>query len=424
MVGARLRRLRTARGLTQRQLAEPRYTAAYVSTIESGRRRPSRAALEHFAARLGVDPEELASGRPRDLEVRLGLRLQEARVALSGGRAEEAARGFRVVSREARRFGLTRLQAEAEEGMGLYLERAGKPEEALERYQRAEEVLRDEPPTARAGAVAGKARCFQALGDVRYAVFLLESLIEAIEREGVGDPDPLARLHATLVGAYLDAGLPRRAARSAAELDRLAPRLAGGPRLAQLHMNVARLYLYQGRVEEAERSLRRAEDLYREASLESERGAAHLARGYVLSREGRLAEAREELERAREVFEETGDAIDLVRAQNELARVARQEGRIDRARELLERTVAMGGAGDTPILAWAHRELGLLLTEAEPAVAEKHLRQAVELYRRSEEPLELAVTYRALGDLLGAQGDAAGSCEAYRTGILALEPHL
>jgi hypothetical protein len=53
--------------------------------------------------------------------------------------------------------------------------------------------------------------------------------------------------------------------------------------------------------------------------------------------------------------------------------------------------------------------------------AEKHLRTALDLYERAEEPLETAVTYRVLGDLLQEQGDADGGSAAYRAGILALE---
>src|SRR5690348_8394681 len=66
-IGRRVLRLRTERGLTQRQLAEPAYTAAYVSTLESGKVRPSEAALRHLATRLGVSYEELTTGRdPHD----------------------------------------------------------------------------------------------------------------------------------------------------------------------------------------------------------------------------------------------------------------------------------------------------------------------------------------------------------------------
>ena len=63
MIGTRLRQIRVARGMTQAELASPRYTHAYVSAIEAGRRQPSTKAIEHFAARLGVDPDELMTGR-------------------------------------------------------------------------------------------------------------------------------------------------------------------------------------------------------------------------------------------------------------------------------------------------------------------------------------------------------------------------
>src|SRR5258708_35723532 len=63
-VGARIRSLRTARGLTQAQLAEPQYTKAYISMLESGRTRASMKALEHIAGRLGVQPSDLLGGSP------------------------------------------------------------------------------------------------------------------------------------------------------------------------------------------------------------------------------------------------------------------------------------------------------------------------------------------------------------------------
>src|SRR5213079_3479378 len=63
-VGARIRSLRTARGLTQAQLAEPNYTKAYISMLESGRTRASMKALEHIAGVLGVKPADLLGGAP------------------------------------------------------------------------------------------------------------------------------------------------------------------------------------------------------------------------------------------------------------------------------------------------------------------------------------------------------------------------
>src|SRR6476661_4800854 len=61
-VGARIRSLRTAKGLTQAQVAEPLYTKAYISMLESGRTRASMKALEHIAGVLGVKPSDLLGG--------------------------------------------------------------------------------------------------------------------------------------------------------------------------------------------------------------------------------------------------------------------------------------------------------------------------------------------------------------------------
>ena len=421
-MGARMRRMRQARGMTQRQLAEPKYSYAYVSTIEAGRRTPSKEAIEHFAAKLGVSPDELATGRPTNLVPMLELRLHDARIAMSAGRLDEAADMLRSVVKDAKRHHLPMIEAKAEEGLGLGLERRARPEEALMRYERAEELLRAEPPTELVDAVAGKARCFEGLGDGRYAIFLLESLHDRLERERLRDPDALSRLHAALVFAYLDAGIHRKAAESAAELLALAPRLTDPVRVAQMHMNVARLFLLEGRIDDAQHSLRRAEGVYRQLELETEMGGAHLALGYVAVRDGDLEQGRRELEQAVEVFERTANEPDLASALNELAMLERLEGHAHRAKSLLLRAIASLGERDTPVLARAHRELGFTLSPIDPVDAEKHYRLAIALFERAEQAFEIALTYRALGDLFGQRGEGDAACDAYRTGIMALEP--
>jgi tetratricopeptide (TPR) repeat protein len=410
--------------MTQKQVAGGRYTHAYISSIEADRRIPSRDALETFAGALGVQVDELLTGRPPDLEARLEVRLHDARIALSAGSLDEADVALRAVIKDAGRYALRDMEARAEEALGLLLERRGKPEDGLERYRRAEEILQDRAAPARADAVAGKARCFEALGDMRYAIHLLESLLDELSRSGLTDPDALARLHASLVDAYLDVGLYSRAAESAAELARLAPHVTDPLRVAQMHLNVARLHLSDGRFEDADRSLRRAEESYRALRLQAEMGYAHLARGYVLSRQERFDEAQAELERARELFDSTGDAKDLTRTLNELGRVERLRGNSEAARALLERSIGLLGTADTPTLAWAHRELGLTIAGEDPREAEKHVRFAIELFERAQQTAEIAVTYRALGDLLAERGSRDEAADAYRTGILALEPRL
>jgi transcriptional regulator with XRE-family HTH domain len=53
-IGQRLRRLRLARGLSQRELAGPGVSYAYISRIEAGARRPSVKALRTLSPKLAV----------------------------------------------------------------------------------------------------------------------------------------------------------------------------------------------------------------------------------------------------------------------------------------------------------------------------------------------------------------------------------
>jgi transcriptional regulator with XRE-family HTH domain len=58
-IGGRIRRARHANGLTQQQLAGERYTKAYISALENGLAKPSMAALNFLAPRLGTTASAL-----------------------------------------------------------------------------------------------------------------------------------------------------------------------------------------------------------------------------------------------------------------------------------------------------------------------------------------------------------------------------
>jgi tetratricopeptide (TPR) repeat protein len=60
-IGQRLRQARLAAGLTQQQLAGDRYTKAYISALENGIAKPSMAALNYLAPRLGTSASEILS---------------------------------------------------------------------------------------------------------------------------------------------------------------------------------------------------------------------------------------------------------------------------------------------------------------------------------------------------------------------------
>jgi transcriptional regulator with XRE-family HTH domain len=60
--GSALRRLRIERGLSQRDLASPDVSSAYISRIEADARRPSAKTLQAVAEKLGYTAPYLATG--------------------------------------------------------------------------------------------------------------------------------------------------------------------------------------------------------------------------------------------------------------------------------------------------------------------------------------------------------------------------
>lgn len=69
--GKRLRDYRKRLGLTQEDLSGDRYSAAYISHLEAGKREPSNEAIGYIADRLGISVEELWSGRSVDWAVEM-----------------------------------------------------------------------------------------------------------------------------------------------------------------------------------------------------------------------------------------------------------------------------------------------------------------------------------------------------------------
>lgn len=222
-IGRRVQRLRTERGLTQRQLAEPSYSAAYVSTLESGKVRPSETALRFLAGRLDVSYEELVTGRPAHLATELRLGLTDAQRALATGAADEAADRYLRLLAEAERLGLPAERAEALLGLGDCALESGELTEAVSRFEAAERLLEGEPLHRRARPIRGRAVALLLAGELRYACYLLESTIDELNAGGLPDPEALVLLYAAVIGPYIDMGAHARAAHAAELALALAP---------------------------------------------------------------------------------------------------------------------------------------------------------------------------------------------------------
>jgi transcriptional regulator with XRE-family HTH domain len=87
-IGERLRKARLDAGMTQQQLAEGRYTKAYISALENGLSRPSMAALNYLSGRLGIPASTLLNEQPATW-----ARL-EADLALACGRWGDAVTAY------------------------------------------------------------------------------------------------------------------------------------------------------------------------------------------------------------------------------------------------------------------------------------------------------------------------------------------
>lgn len=99
-VGQRLYQAREEAGLSQRDLAFPGCSAAYISRIERGERIPSLQVMRELARRTGISEAQLAYGRePLDAEVAERLRAVERAVA--AGETGEIARSYHALSRAA-----------------------------------------------------------------------------------------------------------------------------------------------------------------------------------------------------------------------------------------------------------------------------------------------------------------------------------
>ncbi|MDW6061935.1 helix-turn-helix transcriptional regulator [Streptomyces sp. FXJ1.4098] len=441
-IGRRVLRLRTERGLTQRQLAEPAYTAAYVSTLESGKVRPSEAALRHLAARLGISYEELTTGRdPRDA-VRLRAGLTDARKTLATGDAKDAAALFEELMAEAERLGFRDERATALVGLGDCAQETGELAAARAHYEAAEQLLADEPLPRRVPAIRGRAVAHFLSGELRYSCYLLESAIDELNASGLHDPNALLLLYTASIAPYMDMGAHARAARSAELALALAPSVDDPGLIARLHRGVARTLIAEGRTAEADASLAKAQELYEQLRIHTDLAHCHWMRGYVHAQDGNLERAERELCVARDMLASKRAALYVVQVEVELADVLRRRGRTAEAEALLlpllkrstgdgepeaEEDGATGDGGAASGLTaetgavhagGAHRLLGLIAEErGDAATAEEHYRAALSLLERTGAAGDLADLCRLLGDLLRRAGRAEAAMDAYRMGL-------
>jgi len=130
-VGPRLRAARHKAGLTQRQLAGDRYTAAYISALEVGLVRPSWAALTYLSGRLGLAVHDLVR------EAQPGWDRLAPDLHLAAGEWQAAADGYTRLLQDSSGTDAAVMRG----GRAEALSRLGRPRDALPDAAAAYEAL-------------------------------------------------------------------------------------------------------------------------------------------------------------------------------------------------------------------------------------------------------------------------------------------
>ena len=403
-LGRRMRIARVAAGMTQAQVAGEDVSAAYLSRIEDGQRRPEAGLLERMAGRMGVTLEALLLDVPRDKVHELRLAVDHAELALRSGDATAALKGVDAVLADPATERVDFLQRAARLVRASALEGVGDLDGAIL-------LLEDltSGPTPDAGWLApliALCRCHRDSGDYARAITVgeqataligdlgLDGLSEAIQvtvlvagaYEMQGDAAQALRVctqtleAADKYGAAIDKATAYRNA-SLAEADRgsvhaaldLSRKALALFELSDDHRNLAQLRATFAGLQlmadppNAEAALATLTDAERELAWSgasaTEIGLVHLVRSRAHFLLGDLTSAREHVAKA---ASEVPESAPVLRASTAVmrGRIAFAEGDPDGARELFREGVgALNAAGSDRRAAQLWFELAELLTE-------------------------------------------------------------
>lgn len=411
-IGARVRRLRLERGLSQRQLASQGVSYAYISRIESGQRTPSVRAIRLLARRLGVAPEYLESGADIGPVEALELRLTDAELRLRlGDHSGEVRHALQAVLKEAQRAGESEIAIRAQIGLGLTSLAAGNEREAAQYLA----IAVDSPlvsPRTHTNVYVSLSKALRFLGRADKAAEMLEDAIDDLGSQTPEADGIRLRIATYLSYALTDLGQLERARSVLEDID--AGAALDPHEQVTMHWSLARLAYMEGQPRAALREIRRAIILldHTEDSLELAR--AHLFAAEVHLWANNVPEAERHLALAAGLENLAADARDLGALHSCQALAHARRGDSERARPLIQ--CAHDELADAPA------EQGLLwfaqaLTEAACAdldAAALSFEQAVDALAASSMQREAAAICREWSQLLTAAGRSEEAVDTAR----------
>jgi transcriptional regulator with XRE-family HTH domain len=394
-VGARLKRLRLQRGLSQRDLSSPGVSYAYISRIEAGARTPSVKALRKLAQKLEVSVEYLETGRDirdvDDRELRLADAELELRLAENTGEAEKK---LAELLDEAVAAGDLVSATRARIALGLVAASRGNHLDAVERLEAVLETA-EVSPASRPDVYATLGQSYAALGAPERSVRLFQRCIAE-----VGEQPERATTRvwfATLLSyALTDAGDYERAREVIRDALTGADANVDPNTRVRLYWSKARLAGIEGRSAEALESIREAIALLKTTDDTLHLGRAYLMSAGIAATEGDAETARRHLDNAEALLGPVALPVDQAMIAIGRARIA-----------------ALEGAGNV-VVEQARRAIDLLGTTqpAEQGAAVWALAQGFALQQNVESAND---AFRRAVDLLSVHG------QRYHAGLAALE---
>jgi transcriptional regulator with XRE-family HTH domain len=411
-VGARIRSLRTAKGLTQAQLAEPLYTKAYISMLESGRTRASMKALEHIAGVLGVKPSDLLGGTSAPSTPQ--FQFLEARRLLEDGHAAEA-----VPILESLEEGLNAAdQLVRLRYLAIGYNATSQPKQAfpvIERAQRMADLLGNAEEQVRIKAVLAGTHSRTFAYDE--AIRLLKECILACDNGVVKDAAFHFRRLVDLAMALTNGRDSKQALVMYERALELAEGFADRPSMAALYAGMAKTYQNDGDLEAAINYNTKSLQLYEELGLMHQVACTLDNAALLYAEYGNRERARDCLARATVLAKETkrmGTLASIQTSEAEVTAKTDPEAGLLAAQEALKFAKKIDQP-DAQIRALTL--IGELKMTSSPAVAKRSFQEASQL-AEERAPQLLRVIFDRWSRAAEARGDGD---EALRLARRALE---
>ncbi|MFH8983743.1 helix-turn-helix domain-containing protein [Streptomyces varsoviensis] len=424
-LGARIRRLRRAAGMSQSELAGGGLSPSYISLLEAGKRTPSPDVLRQLSERLGCAPEHLLEClEPEERPDALQAELRYAEISLRNGDPAAALETYTAVCERAGAAGYEDVRIAAEFGAARALEHGGRLEEAADRYQR----LLDAPDAGRGSvprlAVAvALCRCYREIGDLAHAIELANQVLEEARRLQLTPTVLGIELLSTLVGLYCERGDLHRAASLARTAIEEAEGVSDRKALGAAYWNAGVVAHRGGASADALPLLERALALYAEG--DDARALARLRNAYAAvlmrSEPADTATAKAQLLRSAEVLADEGSTVDVAYCETALARAYLLEADPGAAREHAGRALALLGTGHRLETARTLLVLaGAQLHTGEAAAAEASCERAALLLEASQADRQAAAAWQDLAEILELSGRQDKALWAYRQSLRCL----